>query len=87
MSEKLKFTLSDTNEELEFYIVEQTRVSGVNYILVTESEDDEEAVAYILKDVSAETDEESIYEMVEDDKELEALSRVFAELLDDVDIE
>ncbi len=87
MSEKLNFTMTDTNEELEFYIVEQTRVSGINYLLVTESEDDEEAVAYILKDVSAETDEESIYEMVEDDKELEALSKVFAELLDDVDIE
>ena len=50
--EKINF-VTDDNEEVEFYIIEETRVNGYNYILVTDSqdEDDEEAEAYILKDV------------------------------------
>ena len=58
----------------------------LKYILVTESEEDE-AEAYILKDVSAEDEAEAVYEMVEDDAELEMVSGLFAELLEDVDIE
>lgn len=87
--EKLSFTFADTNETVDFFVLEQTRVNGVNYLLVTESEEDdgEEAAAYILKDMSAEEDTESLYEMVEDDRELDAVSKVFAELLEDIDLE
>lgn len=48
--EKINF-VTDDNEEVEFYIIEETRVNGYNYILVTDSqdEDDEEAEAYIFK--------------------------------------
>ena len=55
--EKINF-VTDDNEEVEFYIIEETRVNGYNYILVTDSqdEDDEEAEAYILKDVSDSAD-------------------------------
>ena len=42
--------------------------------------------AYILKEVQTEN-EDVIYAMVEDDVELNAISKVFAEILDDVDIE
>ena len=58
-------------------------------ILVTDSqdEDDEEAEAYILKDVSDSADPEAAYEFVEDDEELEGVSKIFAELLEDIDIE
>ena len=41
---------SEDGEQIQFYVVEQTRVNGKDYILVTETED-EEAEAYILKDV------------------------------------
>lgn len=86
--EKIKFTLSDTGEEVEFAVIEETRINGRNYLLVTESdEDEEEADAYILKDLSNSEDEEAIYEMVDDDREIDAVSRIFAEILDDVDIE
>jgi len=37
--------------------------------------------------MSAAEDTESIYEIVEDDVELEAVLKVFEELLEDVDIE
>ena len=71
---------------MEFYVEEQTRINGVDYILVTDSEEDE-ADAYILKDLSADTDPEAEYVMVEDEVELEAVSKVFAQMMEDVDIE
>ena len=73
-------------EEVEFYVEEQTRVNGVNYILVSDSME-EEANAYILKDLSADTDLEADYVMVEDEVELEAISKVFSQMMEDVDIE
>lgn len=84
--EKIKFTLSDTEEETAFFVLEETRINKVNYLLVTESED-EDAEAYILKEVSEENASEACYEIVEDDKELSYVSKIFAELLEDVDIE
>ena len=84
--EKIKFTFEDTKEEVDFFVLEQTRVNGRNYILVTDSEEDE-AECLILKDMSAAEDAESLYEIVEDDVELSAVLKIFEELLDDVDIE
>ncbi len=87
MSEKITMVIDDTNEEVEFFVVEQTRINNTNYLLVTENETDEEADAYILKDVSLDEDADAVYEIVEDDEELEAVSRIFSEILDDIDIE
>ena len=86
--EKLTFVTED-QESVDFYIIEETRVNGINYLLVTESEDeeDEEAEAYILKDTSKAEDTEAVYEFVESDEELDAVSRIFAELLEDMDLE
>ena len=53
---------------------------------MTDSEEDD-AECLILKDTSSEEASESIYEIVEDDEELIAISRVFEELLEDVEIE
>lgn len=82
--EKIIFT-TDENEEVEFYVVEQTRINNVNYILVTDSQEDE-AEALILKELENE-DMDVVYSIVEDDVELEAISKVFAEILEDIDIE
>ena len=76
---------TDNGEEIPFFVVEETKIAGENYLLVTDSEDDE-ADAYILKEVS-ENIEESFYEMLEDDEKINAISKVFAELLDDVEFE
>ena len=84
--EKITFTFEDTKEEVDFYVLEQTKVNGNNYILVTDSEEDE-AECLILKDTSAAEDKESLYEIVEDDVELSAVLKVFEELLEDIDIE
>lgn len=87
MSEKISFVIDDTNEEVEFYVVEETRINNINYLLVTENATDEEADAYILKDMSKAEDSDAVYEIVEDDEELEYVSKIFAEILDDIDIE
>ena len=84
--EKIKFMSEEIQEEIDFFVLEQTKVNGVSYILVTDSEDDE-AECLILKDTSVEASADSVYEIVDDDVELTAVSKVFEELLEDVDIE
>ena len=51
-----------------------------------QEEEDGDSEAYILKEIADENDD-VVYEMVEDDNELAALGKVFAELIDDADIE
>ena len=84
--EKIKFMSEEMNEEVDFYVLEQTKVGGVSYIMVTDSEEDD-AEYLILKDTSGESQSESVYEIVEDDVELSAVLKVFEELLEDVEIE
>lgn len=84
--EKIRFMSEEIQEEVEFFVLEQTKVNGVSYILVTDSEEDD-AECLILKDTSEETLSDSVYEIVEDDVELTAISKVFEELLEDVEIE
>ena len=52
--------------------------------MTDEEEGDGEAL--ILKDLSKDGEEESIYTIVSDDDELEAVSGVFANMLDDIDL-
>jgi uncharacterized protein YrzB (UPF0473 family) len=81
-----KIILTDENgNEVEFYIEEQTRLSGKNYILVATAEEGD-AEALILKDISEDTSEEAAYVPVEDEEELAAVMKVFEEMLEDVDI-
>ena len=83
--EKIKF-MSEEMQETDFYVLEQTKVNGVSYILVTDSEEDD-AECLILKDPSAEEDKESVYEIVEDATEIGAVLKIFEELLEDIEIE
>lgn len=86
MEEKIIFVDEDGNE-IEMYVIEETRINNVNYLLVTDDEgDSEEAEAYILKDISNGEDEEAVYEIVDDESEVDYIGRVFSELLEDIDI-
>ena len=38
--EKIKFAFGDGNGEDEFFVLEQTKINGATYILVTDSEED-----------------------------------------------
>lgn len=84
--EKITFTFEGEDQAVEFFVLEQTKLGGVTYILVTDSEEDD-AECLILKDLSKVEEDESVYEVVEDDTELLAVSKVFEELLEGVDIE
>lgn len=87
MSKLEKITFRPENDEpVEFYVLEQTRIGGYNYILVTDVEEGD-GDALILKDLSKDGEEEGIYDIVDDDDELDAVAGVFASMLDDVDLE
>ena len=86
MSKLEKITFCPEGEEpVEFYVLEQTRIGGHNYILVTDVEEGD-GDALILKDMSQDGEEESIYDVVSDDEELEAVSGVFADMLEGIDL-
>ena len=71
---------------VEFYILEQTMLQGVNYILVTDDMDSEEGSFLVLKESGSEEDFAS-YDVVEDENELNAVIKIFDELLEDIDLE
>lgn len=83
--EKIIFQSPYHEEAVEFYVVEQTRINGIDYLLVTEEEEGD-CDAFIMKEVSQNEEEEAVYEMVEAEEELEYMSRIFAEILEDIDI-
>ncbi len=82
--EKVSFTTDDGVCEL--YVIDETRISNCNYLLVADSTEDE-AEAMILKDISGASDTEAVYVPVEDEVELSAVASVFEESLGDIDIE
>ena len=79
--EKILFT-GENGEKVEFFVIEEAKLNGTNYLLVTESEDDDEAMAYIMKQVAKNSDKDLTYEFVEDEKEIEAVAGLLEELLD-----
>ncbi|MEH2942139.1 DUF1292 domain-containing protein [Lachnospiraceae bacterium KK002] len=83
--EKVVFQAPGDGGSREFYVVEQTRISGVNYLLVAEEEDGD-CDAFILKEISQEENEDIVYEMVDSEEELEYMSGIFGEILEDVDL-
>ena len=88
MIQEEKITLeTDTGESVDFYVLEETRISGMNYLMVTDSKEDEDGECYILKDVSRPEESDAVYEFVENDDEIEYLFKIFTELLADTDVE
>ncbi len=78
----------DGEEAVEFYCLEQTVIGAKTYLLVTDEEDGD-SEALILRDDSDMNDEEAVYVIVDDDRELEAVAGVFRKLLseDGVDLD
>ncbi len=85
MSKLEKITFRPEGEEpVEFFVLEQTRIGGYNYILVTDCEEGD-GEALILKDLSKDGEEESLFTIVSEDEELEAVASVFENMLEDVE--
>lgn len=80
-----KITFNPGGEEaVDFFVLEQTRIGGFNYILVTDFEEGD-GEALILKDLSQDGEEESVFTIVSDDDELAAVAAIFEEMLEDVE--
>ncbi len=89
MNNEEKITLqTEDGESVDFFVLEETRINGVNYLLVTDQEDeDADGMCYILRDTSKAEEAEAVYQFVEDDDELNDLFQIFTQLLDDADVE
>ena len=81
--EKITFN-PDGEDPVDFYVLEKTRIGGFNYILVTDFEEGD-GEALILKDLSEDGEQESVYAIVSDDEELAAVSGVFENMLEDIE--
>lgn len=82
--ERITFTPETEEEAIQLFVLEKTTLGGVDYLLVTDQEEGD-AQALILKDVTKEEGDDSMYLVVSDDKELEAVAAVFENLLDDIE--
>ena len=89
MSKEQDTTVNFTTEEGEvavFKVIEETKIGGVKYLLVLDEIEGEEEEALILKEKPSEGAEEALYDIVDDEKELNAVASVFEELLDDLEL-
>ncbi len=80
--EKILFT-GENGEKIEFFVIEEAKLNGTNYLLVTESEEENDGeTAYIMKQVAKNSDKDLTYEFVEDEKEIDAVAGLLEELLE-----
>ena len=91
MEEEKVITLeTEDGEQIDLSVIEETRIGGMNYILVTdagEEDEEDEGQCYILKDRSRPEDADAVYEFVENEDELEYLFGIFSELVADMDLD
>ena len=93
MSRKLESIpfLSEEGETIPFYVLEQTMIGGVRYLLVEEA-DDADGTVYIMKEEEGRESEDLQSEdqiscvFVEDEEELDSVMKVFEQLMDETDL-
>ncbi|MBO5564440.1 MAG: DUF1292 domain-containing protein [Lachnospiraceae bacterium] len=91
--EKITFVPEGEEEEVSFYILDQAKLGGTGYLLVTDEDPEEEreegeaGAAYVMKDVAGPDDIDSVYEFVEEDEELHAVCVLFKDALKELGIE
>ena len=69
---------TEDGSEITFTVISETRLNGNNYILVTDEVGEE---AFILKE-----NRDMVYEMVDDDTEIDAVGGMFRAILEDIDL-
>jgi predicted class III extradiol MEMO1 family dioxygenase len=84
--EKIILNGSEENDEIELYVIEETRFNEQDYLLVTDEPDEEaeEADVMVMRRI-ADEDGTSTYEFVEDEQELSCVFDIFVELIEDLD--
>lgn len=83
---KILFETED-GDKAEFSVLEQTTLGGINYLLVADDADEEGTFLVLKEDNDINSNEMVTFNIVEDEKELEAVVKIFDELLEDVDLE
>ena len=81
----IRLVSTDTGETEEFYVLDETKLGGKNYLLVTDQEQGD-GMAMILRDDAEEDAEESLYAVVEDENELSAALLLFSDKLEEMGI-
>lgn len=83
--EKIAFETSEGVEE--YYVLEQTMLGGINYLVVTDDVEGEEGSFLILKEIDDSEEGYVSYEIVDDDNELESVITLFDNLIEDFDLD
>ena len=84
--EKIVLIPEDGASPEEFYVLDTATLAGQFYLLVTDEEEGDGS-ALIFRELSAEDGAEVIYEIVEDDRELDAVLTLFADTLKELGID
>ena len=83
MTEKVSFIPEGETETIDFYIVEQERLAGRNYLLVTDSEEGDGEALILCEEIQ---DGQTVYWIVEDDAEISAVAILFRDGLEEMGI-
>ncbi len=83
--EGLKIVFETDEGPSEWFVVDETRINGCNYILVADAPEGD-AECMILKDTAPAESKESVYEELEDEEELRIVAGMFEEALSDTSI-
>ncbi|MBC7960779.1 MAG: DUF1292 domain-containing protein [Vallitaleaceae bacterium] len=84
----IKFTFDETGEEVVFSVLGSVEYEGSAYLMVVEEEEleEEDMTAYILKAIE-EDGEDIIYHLVDDEDELDCVTELFDDVLENFEIE
>ncbi|MDA3846409.1 MAG: DUF1292 domain-containing protein [Vallitaleaceae bacterium] len=84
--DRIEFIFEETNEKVIFCIIANMQMNEVAYLLVVDEKeiDDDNPTAYVIKAVEIDG-EDVIYELVDDEDELDLVSPRFEELLEKSD--
>ena len=74
--------VNEQQKEEKFFVLEQTQLNGNSYLLASKNPDDEEEGVWIFRQSST-NGEEVCYELLEDDREIDAVISVFEALLNE----
>ena len=83
MTEKVSFIPEGETETIDFYIVEQERLAGRNYLLVTDSEEGDGEALILCEEIQ---DGQTVFRIVEDDAEISAVAILFKDSLEEMGI-
>ncbi|MQN01455.1 MAG: DUF1292 domain-containing protein [bacterium LCO1.1] len=84
--EKISFFDEESGKEQDFYIISETVINQHSYLLVSDQDPDkeEETDCYIMRK-TADSDGELEYELIENQKTIDAVFAVFREELSDTE--